>query len=126
MRFPDPRPLDAMAGSTRRKLLWLLAEQPQSVGELAQTTGVAQPTVSKHLRALRTAGLVQTRADPADRRVRIYELRRDPLAGLLLWLNDLQRNAMRAHQQRAARAAVGTKRPRGRPRKEDRSYLDHD
>jgi DNA-binding transcriptional ArsR family regulator len=124
MYFPDPRPLDAMVGSTRRKLLWLLAEHPQPVRELARTIGIAQPTVSKHLRALRAAGLVRHRPDPADGRVHIYELRRDPLPGLLLWLSDLQQNASRAHQQRTARAAVGKKRPRGRPRTKHRPYLD--
>ena len=42
----------------RLKLLYLLAQQPRNVTELTEELGVAQPTVSHHLRILRERGLV--------------------------------------------------------------------
>ena len=48
----------ALADPTRILLLYCIAEQPQSVGELVKTVGVSQPTVSKHLQNLRDRHLV--------------------------------------------------------------------
>jgi DNA-binding transcriptional ArsR family regulator len=53
------------------------------VGDLVAATTLSQPSVSKHLRALRAAGLVDVRPD-AQRRV--YRLRPEPLRDLDEWL----------------------------------------
>jgi DNA-binding transcriptional ArsR family regulator len=53
------------------------------VGELVDRLGMSQPLVSKHLRVLKDAGLVQARAD-AQRR--LYRIRPEPLAELDEWL----------------------------------------
>jgi DNA-binding transcriptional ArsR family regulator len=52
-----------IAEPTRRRILDALRPGDRSVGELVDTLGVSQPTVSKHLKVLREAGLVTTRAD---------------------------------------------------------------
>jgi DNA-binding transcriptional ArsR family regulator len=79
---------DVLAEPTRRRILDLLLEEPRSVGELVERTGLSQPGTSKHLRVLREAGLVSARTD-AQRR--IYELRAEPLAELDAWLEPYRR-----------------------------------
>lgn len=74
---------EALADPTRRHVLDRLRERPHMVGELADELHVSQPLMSKHLRVLRDAGLVQVRQD-AQRRW--YELRPEPLAELDDWL----------------------------------------
>jgi DNA-binding transcriptional ArsR family regulator len=78
---------DAIAEPTRRRILDLLREQPRLVGELVELLNISQPGVSKHLRVLREAGLVQVRHD-AQRRW--YELRPEPLAEIADWLQLYQ------------------------------------
>jgi DNA-binding transcriptional ArsR family regulator len=74
---------EAIAEPMRRQILDLLRERPRLVGELVEALGISQPGVSKHLRVLREAGLVQVRQD-AQRRW--YELRAEPLAEMNDWL----------------------------------------
>jgi len=53
----------AVAEPHRRTILDLLAPAERPVGEVVAALGLTQPTVSKHLRVLRDAGLVQARRD---------------------------------------------------------------
>jgi DNA-binding transcriptional ArsR family regulator len=59
---------EVLAEPHRRRILDLLREQEQAVGDLVSALGISQPGVSKHLRVLREAGLVEVRTD-AQRRV---------------------------------------------------------
>jgi DNA-binding transcriptional ArsR family regulator len=72
-----------LAEPSRQAILDLLREGERPVGELVAQLELSQPAVSKHLRVLREAGLVQTRAD-AQRR--LYRIRPEPLAELDAWL----------------------------------------
>ncbi|AEA24224.1 regulatory protein ArsR [Pseudonocardia dioxanivorans CB1190] len=76
-------PFAVVADPTRRRVLDLLRTRPRTVTELVDALGVSQPTVSKHLRVLREAGVVTVRAE-AQRRW--YELRPEPLAAIDDWL----------------------------------------
>jgi DNA-binding transcriptional ArsR family regulator len=67
----------------RRVILDALRERDRSVGDLVELLQLAQPTVSKHLKALREAGLVTVRPE-AQRRW--YQLRSEPLKELDAWL----------------------------------------
>ncbi len=67
----------------RRRILDLLRDGDQSVGDLVDVLQIAQPTVSKHLKTLREAGLVVVRPD-AQRRW--YQLQPEPLRELDAWL----------------------------------------
>jgi DNA-binding transcriptional ArsR family regulator len=67
----------------RRQILELLRTGERAAGELVDRLGIAQPTVSKHLKLLREHGLVSVRQD-AQRRV--YRLRPEPLRELETWL----------------------------------------
>jgi DNA-binding transcriptional ArsR family regulator len=73
----------AVAEPHRRQILDLLRGGERSVGELVGRIGLSQPGVSKHLRVLREAGLVDVR--PAGKE-RWYGLRAQPLAELDEWL----------------------------------------
>lgn len=73
----------ALAEPNRRRMLDVLRRQPCAVGELAHRVGLGQPQTSKHLRVLRSAGLVEVRAD-AQRR--IYHSQPRALAELDAWL----------------------------------------
>jgi DNA-binding transcriptional ArsR family regulator len=75
--------LRAVADESRRTVLKALAGGPATAGELAALLPIARPGVSRHLRVLREAGLVDVRQD-AQRRV--YSLRADPLADVDEWL----------------------------------------
>jgi DNA-binding transcriptional ArsR family regulator len=79
---------EVVAEPTRRRILDLLRERSRPVGELVEQVGTSQPLVSKHLRVLRDAGLVQVRQN-AQRRW--YELRPEPLAELDAWLAPYRR-----------------------------------
>ena len=73
----------ALADESRRTLLEALTGGPASAGELAALLPIARPGVSRHLRVLREAGLVEVRKE-AQRRV--YALRPEPLAEVDEWL----------------------------------------
>ena len=73
----------ALAEPNRLRLVELLKGGPRAVGEISEALDIRQPQVSKHLRVLSDAGLVDMRID-AQRR--IYRLRAEPLQELDAWL----------------------------------------
>ena len=75
--------LKALADGSRRAMLEALSDGPATAGELAALFPIARPGVSRHLRVLRDAGLVDVRRE-AQRRV--YTLRPEPLAEVDEWL----------------------------------------
>jgi DNA-binding transcriptional ArsR family regulator len=85
------RTLSALADPTRRRVVDLLRERPHRAGELAAAAGLSPPAMSRHLRALRTTGLVEESHPEFDARVRIYRLRPEPMAELKTWLDDTER-----------------------------------
>lgn len=66
-------------------MLEILRDHPATAGELAAALPIARPGVSRHLRVLREAGLVDVRRE-AQRR--IYSLRPEPLAEVDEWLGE--------------------------------------
>ena len=77
--------LQALADPSRRVVLDILKDHPASAGELAEALPIARPGVSRHLRVLREAGLVDVRQE-AQRR--IYSLSPEPLVEVDQWLED--------------------------------------
>lgn len=77
-----------LADPSRRAILRLLASSERSVGEIEQQLRLPQPSVSKHLRVLRDAGLVESRVD-AQRR--LYRIRPEPLMEVDDWLAPFRR-----------------------------------
>lgn len=79
---------EILADPTRRRILDLIREKPRLVGELAELLKITQPGVSKQLKVLRDANLVEVRHD-AQRHW--YELRAEPLAEIDSWLAKYRR-----------------------------------
>src|SRR5207247_9055820 len=75
---------DIIAEPNRRAILRLLVSSEQSVGEIERQLHMPQPTVSKHLRVLREAGVVESTVD-AQRR--LYRLKPEPLQEVDGWLD---------------------------------------
>ncbi len=93
--------LHALADESRRTVLEILRSHPASAGELAEAIPIARPGVSRHLRVLREAGLVDVRPE-AQRR--IYSLRPEALMEVDEWLSDyraLWQSRLDALQQRS-------------------------
>lgn len=78
---------EVLAESNRRAILRSLLQGERSVGELEQELDRPQPSISKHLRVLREAGLVESRIE-AQRRV--YRLRSEPFVELDTWLEPFR------------------------------------
>jgi DNA-binding transcriptional ArsR family regulator len=91
---------EALAEESRRRILDLLSLQERPVGELVHLLGLSQPAVSKHLKVLRRAGLVESRSE-AQRR--IYRVSPEPLREVDEWLAPFRRqwagrlNALERH-----------------------------
>ncbi|HTP86066.1 MAG TPA: metalloregulator ArsR/SmtB family transcription factor [Bryobacteraceae bacterium] len=79
---------EIIAEPNRRAILSLLVSSQRSVGEIERQLRMPQPTVSKHLRVLRDAGIVESSVD-AQRR--LYRLRPEPLREVDAWLAQFRR-----------------------------------
>ncbi len=104
---------EIIAEPNRRAILSLLATSQQSVGEIERQLGLAQPTVSKHLRVLREAGFVESTVD-AQRR--LYRLKPEPFEEVDAWLAPFRRlwsahlDALERHLDKMDKAKVRKKR----------------
>ncbi|CAN1490970.1 ArsR Predicted transcriptional regulators [Caulobacteraceae bacterium] len=85
------RTLAALADPHRRQVVELLRDRPRRAGELAQAAGLSAPAMSRHLRTLRQSGLVEETSPDFDARVRVYQLRPEPMVHLLRWLEETER-----------------------------------
>lgn len=83
-----PSTFAVVAEPTRRRILDLLCVEKRTVNEIASCLRISQPTVSKHLRVLKTVRLVEAEADAQRRR---YRLRPEPLLELDAWLAPYRR-----------------------------------
>ena len=79
---------EIIAEPNRRAILSLLVSSQQSVGEIEQQLDMTQSTLSKHLRVLREAGVVESTVD-AQRR--LYRLKAEPLREIDAWLAPFRR-----------------------------------
>jgi len=102
--------LHALSDGSRRTVLEALGQSEATVGELAALLPIARPGVSRHLRVLREAGLVEVRREA---QARVYSLRPEPLAEVDDWLgryrslweqrlNALHTEVARGKKQRGA------------------------
>jgi DNA-binding transcriptional ArsR family regulator len=74
-----------LADPTRRAVLDLLRKGTQPAGEIARAFPVSRPAISKHLRLLRRAHLVQERREG---RLRLYQLNAEPLKAVNAWVEQ--------------------------------------
>ncbi|MBG6216192.1 ArsR family transcriptional regulator [Arthrobacter sp. CAN_A6] len=93
-----------IAEGTRREILARLRAGDKSVGQLVEELDVSQPTISKHLKVLREAGLVSMRAQGQKR---YYALETAPLHRIVEWLDSFARNDPRLANHFAAAPKEG-------------------
>jgi DNA-binding transcriptional ArsR family regulator len=80
----------ALADPTRRGVIDLLRKQPRRAGDLADQLGMSRPAMSRHLKVLRTTGLIEPASDEDDMRARVYRLRPEPFSLLRTWLDEVE------------------------------------
>jgi DNA-binding transcriptional ArsR family regulator len=80
----------ALADPTRRKVVELLGARPHRPSELAQQLGTSAPVMSRHLRILLRAGLVDDERVRDDARARVFRLRSEQVAAVQAWLDQVQ------------------------------------
>ena len=78
----------ALAEPNRFRIVELLRDGPHPVGEIAQRLSLHQPQVSKHLRVLSEAGLVEVKPIAQQR---VYQLQARPFQELVSWLETFRR-----------------------------------
>ena len=101
--------LACLSDPTRRRVFERLRAGPQSVGVLARGLPVSRPAVSQHLKALKSAGLVNDRAEGTRR---VYYIDPDGLGELRRWLDQFWDDALRSLKNAAeAPAAAPRKKP---------------
>ncbi len=81
---------EVLADPTRRSILQLLSSGEHRAGDLARATGASKPAVSKHLRVLLEAGVVEDERVVEDARVRLFRLRPEALVAVQAFLDQLQ------------------------------------
>jgi DNA-binding transcriptional ArsR family regulator len=84
------RTLAALADPHRRRTVELLGERPRRAGELAELLNLSPPAMSRHLRTLRQADLVEETSPAFDARVRVYALKGESMANLKMWLEKTE------------------------------------
>lgn len=83
--------LSALSDPTRREIVEILSGGPRTASELHRSFAIAGPAVSRHLRVLREAGLVEQKGLLSDKRVRVYVLAEQPIEAVSAWLTELTR-----------------------------------
>ncbi len=109
-----PMPLDAtfaaLADPTRRRVIELLRDGPRRSSELAAQTGTSRPALGRHLKVLRTSGLVEVHLVEDDGRGRVYTLRPEHFVALQAWLDQVhafwseQLGRFKEHAERTRRS----------------------
>lgn len=80
----------ALADPTRVRVVELLSVGPHRAGDLAAELVLPAPTMSKHLKILLEAGVVEDERRPEDARVRVFRLRAESVLAIRAWLDQLQ------------------------------------
>ena len=111
----------ALADPTRRAVLDLLRKGRQPAGQIAQAFPVSRPAISKHLRLLRRAHLVN---EQREGRNRFYQLNPEPLKAVdhwldqyrIFWMTSLNNLKAFVEAEYAKELAAGTATPKPRHR----------
>ena len=84
------RVLSALAEPTRRRVVEMLIQGPRRASDLAAAAGMQPTAMSRHLRVLRTTGVVEVDSSSDDARERLYRLRPDAFVAMQAWLDQVQ------------------------------------
>lgn len=100
--------LAALADPNRRRIVEILRKAPARAGDIADAIGLSPPALSRHLRALKKADLVEEAHPEFDARVRIYALKREGMEALKAWVAET--DALWTKQLAAFKSQVERKR----------------
>ncbi len=98
---------EALADPKRRQVIWMLRQQPMRAGSIGEALKLSPPALSRHLRLLRDAGLIESDSGLNDNRVRVYRLRQQRFGELRRWLDDIDQfweaeaDALKHHPEKA-------------------------
>jgi DNA-binding transcriptional ArsR family regulator len=81
---------EALADPRRREVVRLVGARPRRAGELSAATGMSPSAMSRHLRILLEAGLVEDGRGPDDARVRVFRMRSEGLVAVEAFLDQVQ------------------------------------
>lgn len=113
MRPDLDQTLAALADPSRRAIVELLRQGPRRPSDVAASLAISRPSLSRHLRVLRAAGLLDAALVESDARARMLELKRAPFTQLGSWIEEVegfwgeQLGAFKAHAERAHASLAG-------------------
>ncbi len=81
----------AIADPTRREILLMLAEEPSSIGKIAENFNVSRPAIAKHVKILQNANLLTIKYDQADGRQRNCFAQLEALTEVQDYLAEVER-----------------------------------
>ncbi|MCA9550041.1 MAG: winged helix-turn-helix transcriptional regulator [Myxococcales bacterium] len=99
----------ALSDPTRRAIVRMLAQEDLQPSEIAEALKTTRPTMSRHLKVLREAGLIEEEGRPEDARGRVYRLQRGAVVEVRGWLEEVeafwadQLDAFKVHAERTVR-----------------------
>jgi DNA-binding transcriptional ArsR family regulator len=105
--------LMALADPTRRLVINALRIKPRRAGELVAMTSISAPAMSRHLKVLRTSGLIAEENVETDARIRLYRLQPEAFNDLQGWLDEVQSfwagqlDALKAHVEGKSKGPHG-------------------
>jgi DNA-binding transcriptional ArsR family regulator len=81
---------EALADPRRRQVVQMLSVRPHRAGELAKVAGMSAPAMSRHLKTLLDAGLIEDERTRDDARLRVFRLRPQSFVAVQAFLDQLQ------------------------------------
>lgn len=81
---------EALADPRRRQVVQMLSVSPCRAGELANAAGMSAPAMSRHLKTLLDAGLIEDERPRDDARLRVFRLRPSSFVAVQAFLDQLQ------------------------------------
>ncbi|HEV3226754.1 MAG TPA: metalloregulator ArsR/SmtB family transcription factor [Acidimicrobiales bacterium] len=81
---------EVLADPRRRQVVQMLSTRPHRAGELAEAAGMSPPAMSRHLKSLLDAGVVEDERVSDDARLRMFKLRPQSLVAVQAFLDQLQ------------------------------------
>jgi DNA-binding transcriptional ArsR family regulator len=81
--------IQALGDPARRQVVALLSGGPRRAGELAAAVGLSAPAMSRHLRVLLAARVIEDERLAQDARARAFRLRPEAIAAVRSWLDEI-------------------------------------
>jgi DNA-binding transcriptional ArsR family regulator len=81
--------IEALGDPVRRQVVSLLSGGPRRAGEIAAETGMSAPAISRHLRVLLEARVIEDERLEADARARVFRLRPQSIGAVRAWLDEI-------------------------------------